>query len=120
MPVPPAAEVERRRSSTQRSFAGRNAVGDDSQGSPAITPIPVASQLPDREIHTPDMLGNNNEVHNDDEAVGGNGDGYLPNTPPPKRPRLSMFKRCFDKTFDPGCIPGAQKVLAPDSDDEGD
>jgi hypothetical protein len=38
-------------------------------------------------------------------------------TPPPKRSKF-FFQRCFDATFNPSKVYGAQKVLAPDSDDE--
>jgi len=39
-------------------------------------------------------------------------------TPPPKKKRHKLFNRCFEKTFNPNQIPGADKVLAPDSDED--
>ena len=38
-------------------------------------------------------------------------------TPPAKRKNF-MFRRCFDATFNPRNVPGAGKVLAPDSDED--
>eukprot|EP00092_Neocalanus_flemingeri_P099441 GFUD01126847.1.p1 GENE.GFUD01126847.1~~GFUD01126847.1.p1 ORF type:complete len:393 (-),score=161.67 GFUD01126847.1:126-1304(-) len=38
-------------------------------------------------------------------------------TPPTKRKNF-MFRRCFDATFNPHTVPGTEKVLAPDSDEE--
>jgi len=38
-------------------------------------------------------------------------------TPPAKRKNF-MFRRCFDATFNPRAVPGMEKVLAPDSDEE--
>jgi len=29
-----------------------------------------------------------------------------------------LFKRCFEATFDPANMPGTEKILAPDSDEE--
>jgi len=71
------------------------------------------------------------------EGVGGNGDvtstEQVPSSPPtrqlpgidcsaPSAKRAKhIFKRCFEATFDPSSIPGTEKVLAPDSDeDEGE
>ena len=39
------------------------------------------------------------------------------NAPPPKRARF-FFKRCFEATFNPSDVPGHEKVLAPDSDED--
>jgi cell cycle checkpoint control protein RAD9A len=39
-------------------------------------------------------------------------------TPPPKKRRHKLFNRCFEATFNPSQMPGAEKVLAPDSDEE--
>ena len=41
----------------------------------------------------------------------------LASTPPAKRKNF-MFRRCFDATFNPKTVPGMEKVLAPDSDEE--
>ena len=41
----------------------------------------------------------------------------LEGTPPAKRKNF-MFRRCFDATFNPQNVPGAGKVLAPDSDED--
>ena len=119
--------LERRRSSTQRSHPSQRA-NDSQSDSPAVTPIPVANELlRQRDLCTQaedNMLGNNNMDGVEDEdvdmgQVGTNGDGLLvPGTPPAKKPRLMYFKRCFDTTFNPSNIPGAQKVLAPDSDED--
>ena len=38
-------------------------------------------------------------------------------TPPSKRKNF-MFRRCFDATFNPQAVPGTERVLAPDSDEE--
>jgi hypothetical protein len=38
-------------------------------------------------------------------------------TPPSKRAKF-FFQRCFDATFNPNRISGAEKVLAPDSDED--
>ena len=38
-------------------------------------------------------------------------------TPPSKRAKL-YFQPCFDATFNPSRISGAERVLAPDSDEE--
>ena len=71
------------------------------------------------------------------EGVVGNGDvtssESVPSSPPtrplpgidcsaPSAKRAKhIFKRCFEATFDPSSIPGTEKVLAPDSDeDEGE
>jgi len=40
-------------------------------------------------------------------------------TPPSKRKNF-MFRRCFDATFNPQSVPGTERVLAPDSDEEMD
>ena len=40
-------------------------------------------------------------------------------TPPSKRAKF-FFHRCFDATFNPSKISGAERVLAPDSDDDVD
>ena len=39
-------------------------------------------------------------------------------TPPAKKKKRALFARCYDSTFAPSQVPGAQKVLAPDSDEE--
>jgi len=40
-------------------------------------------------------------------------------TPPPaKKKRHMLFRRCFEATFNPSLMPGVDKVLAPDSDEE--
>ena len=43
----------------------------------------------------------------------------IDSTPPSKRAKF-YFHRCFDATFNPNKISGAEKVLAPDSDDDND
>ena len=42
---------------------------------------------------------------------------YLEGSPPFKRKNF-LFRRCFDATFNPQSVPGTEKVLAPDSDEE--
>ena len=42
---------------------------------------------------------------------------YLEGSPPSKRKNF-LFRRCFDATFNPKSVPGTEKVLAPDSDEE--
>jgi len=39
-------------------------------------------------------------------------------TPPAKRKKRQLFKRCFEKTFNPNNVPGSEKILAPDSDED--
>ena len=39
-------------------------------------------------------------------------------TPPAKKKKRALFARCYDSTFMPCQVPGAEKVLAPDSDEE--
>jgi hypothetical protein len=56
---------------------------------------------------------------------GGAGDSgpedLLAETPPAKRKRRQMFRRCFEQTFQPSQAPGSDRVLAMDSDpDEPD
>ncbi|XP_066940442.1 cell cycle checkpoint control protein RAD9A isoform X2 [Macrobrachium rosenbergii] len=41
----------------------------------------------------------------------------LPSTPPPAK-KAKFFSRCFDSTFDPKCIPGIDRILAEDSEDD--
>ena len=38
-------------------------------------------------------------------------------SPPSKRARI-LFKRCFEATLNPNDVPGANTILAPDSDEE--
>ena len=47
---------------------------------------------------------------NDDDSV-------VVEAPASKRARF-IFKKCFEETFNPDSIPGAKKILAPDSDEE--
>ncbi|XP_064093108.1 cell cycle checkpoint control protein RAD9A-like isoform X3 [Macrobrachium nipponense] len=42
----------------------------------------------------------------------------LPSTPSPPAKKAKFFSRCFDSTFDPKCIPGIDRILAEDSDDD--
>jgi len=42
---------------------------------------------------------------------------FLEGSPPSKRKNF-LFRRCFDATFNPQSVPGTEKVLAPDSDEE--
>ena len=37
---------------------------------------------------------------------------------PPSKKKNFLFRRCFDATFNPQNIPGTERVLAPDSDEE--
>ena len=39
-------------------------------------------------------------------------------TPPSAKRARFFFQRCFDATFNPSRITGAEKILAPDSDEE--
>ena len=39
-------------------------------------------------------------------------------TPPAKRKKRQMFQRCFEATFNPAMVQGAERVLAPDSDED--
>ncbi len=49
-------------------------------------------------------------------VVGANGD--CASTPPSKRARF-FFRKCFDATFNPRTgVAGANRILAPDSDEE--
>uniref|UniRef100_A0A0K2V6S5 Cell cycle checkpoint control protein RAD9A n=1 Tax=Lepeophtheirus salmonis TaxID=72036 RepID=A0A0K2V6S5_LEPSM len=48
-----------------------------------------------------------------------NDDPPISESPPSKKIKY-FFKRCFNKTFNPSNITGAQVVLAPDSDDENE
>ncbi|XP_071539191.1 cell cycle checkpoint control protein RAD9A isoform X2 [Panulirus ornatus] len=41
----------------------------------------------------------------------------VPGTPPFKKARF-LFRRCFESTFDPETIPGHDRILAEDSDDD--
>lgn len=43
----------------------------------------------------------------------------LTGSPPAKKARY-YFQRCFERTLDPRQLPGTDKILAPDSDDEND
>ena len=38
--------------------------------------------------------------------------------PPAAKKARYIFKRCFDSTFNPNSVPGSDKILAPDSDEE--
>jgi len=40
------------------------------------------------------------------------------NSSPPSKKKNFLFKRCFDATFNPKSIPGTEKILAPDSDED--
>lgn len=42
----------------------------------------------------------------------------IPSTPPAKRAKKFIFRRCFESTFNPEDVPGHDKVLAEDSDDD--
>ena len=52
------------------------------------------------------------------EGNGDCGDHEVEGTPPAKKKKRALFARCYDATFAPSQVPGAQKVLAPDSDEE--
>lgn len=41
----------------------------------------------------------------------------VPGTPPNKKGRF-LFRRCFESTFNPKTIPGHDRILAEDSDDD--
>ncbi|XP_042210464.1 cell cycle checkpoint control protein RAD9A-like isoform X2 [Homarus americanus] len=41
----------------------------------------------------------------------------IPGTPPSKRAKF-FFRRCFESTFDPTTVPGHDRILASDSDDD--
>ena len=41
----------------------------------------------------------------------------IPGTPPAKRAKFT-FQRCFNQTMDPLRVPGHERVLAPDSDED--
>ncbi|KAF0304409.1 Cell cycle checkpoint control protein RAD9B [Amphibalanus amphitrite] len=45
------------------------------------------------------------------------GDDAIPGTPPAKRAKFT-FQRCFNLTMDPLRVPGHERVLAPDSDED--
>jgi len=49
---------------------------------------------------------------------GDHGEQILAGTPPAKKKKRTLFARCYDATFCPSQVPGAEKVLAPDSDEE--
>lgn len=50
------------------------------------------------------------------DAVGANGDGE---NPPPSKKARYLFSKCFDATFNPRTgVAGADRILAPDSDEE--
>ena len=51
-----------------------------------------------------------NEDHCEEQVVAG--------TPPAKKKKRALFARCYDSTFAPSQVPGTEKVLAPDSDEE--
>jgi hypothetical protein len=55
------------------------------------------------------QAGDFNDVSTPQEMIDG--------TPPSKRAKF-FFQRCFDATFNPNRISGAEKVLAPDSDED--
>jgi len=42
---------------------------------------------------------------------------FIDRTPPSEKKNV-LFRRCFDATFNPQNIPGIERVLAPDSDEE--
>lgn len=74
---------------------------------PRTSTLDIAAEPPPR---FSEGLINHDSVLNETAANAGE-------TPPAKRARY-FFQRCFEKTLDPSSIPGAQKVLAPDSDEE--
>ena len=51
-------------------------------------------------------------------GANGDGDQDIAGTPPAKKKKRALFARCYDATFLPSQVPGAEKVLAPDSDEE--
>lgn len=57
-----------------------------------------------------------------DEVIIPETDESVPNTPPSAeflKRRRYLFARCFEKTFDLRAVPGANEILAPNSDEEG-
>ena len=69
------------------------------------------------------------QSNGDCEENNGNNDAsqMVPNTPPhihkmkitpPTKKAKYILKRCFEATFNPSAVDGADLILAPDSDDE--
>ena len=52
------------------------------------------------------------------DANGDHCEENVAGTPPAKKKKRALFARCYDSTFMPCQVPGAEKVLAPDSDEE--
>ncbi|XP_043233793.1 cell cycle checkpoint control protein RAD9A-like isoform X4 [Amphibalanus amphitrite] len=50
-------------------------------------------------------------------SAAADGDDAIPGTPPAKRAKFT-FQRCFNLTMDPLRVPGHERVLAPDSDED--
>jgi len=86
-----SAPLPRRLNSTQ-AVPGRGAMMD----SLSLSAIPEPMEA--------------NGDHCEEQVVAG--------TPPAKKKKRALFARCYDSTFAPSQVPGAQKVLAPDSDEE--
>ena len=62
-------------------------------------------------IHEPGRGGDTEEQEVDEPDT-------VTATPPAKRKKRQMFQRCFEATFNPAMVQGAERVLAPDSDED--
>jgi len=74
--------------------------------------------------------GGSGDDQKEGDGGGCGGEVVLPPSPPNRAPlgidcsapsakrAKHLFKRCFEATFDPASMPGSEKILAPDSDEE--
>ena len=91
-------------------FAKNSTLSTSQRGMP---PPPPSSATPIPFPATADLAGNGGDVSSLDVT------SQPPQPPPNKKRRVNaFFQRCFDATFNPNDATAAQRILAPDSDDE--
>ena len=97
--------------------------GDPRESTQAVAAAP-SEQPSSLEMITPIALPDQSHVAADESrhypSPPGNGGDFRHRLTPPSKRAKYLFKRCFDATFNPAAVTGAQRVLAPDSDDDED
>ena len=101
----PATQTEAVRERLSGSVIGEPAKNSTQRTSQEAMPAPAASPVP----FPGDLAAANGDASTLD----------VTSQPPSKKRRLNaFFQRCFDATFNPNDATAAQRVLAPDSDED--